>query len=388
MKRETIITEVEESKTEIDRLHKCLSVTQYRLVSQDTFDINLNNYIESYNYITKLFKKYYDKFTTEHKQLATEHLTKLRDKTERLFKTLDINIEVSPELQILDRDNTIILPENMAMKPEDFLGLAARQIPKNYNGARTAFINSIRLLEKISKGTNDDILLSFLMTKLVGKAVEVVPTEPTNIEDIIKGLLEIKPESSKVVSSKMTSLRFDRGKITDFSEQATKLSEALQRSLVIEGVTQDKAKEMVIDKTIEMCRGNARSDLVKAVLSATTYTSPDEVIAKLILESSKETQEKQVMAYRANNRNNNHRNRGRGGHNNFNNDRRQLRYNNSGYNQGYQGKKNAWYRGNRGRGRGNYQHQSVRVIEASGNEETPQHYQQLGETALTPYRPC
>lgn len=243
-------------------------------------------------------------------------------------------------------------------------------------------------VDKDGTDVHGQLLVTFLMTKLDGKAVEVVPAEPKTVEEIIERLKTIKLESSKVVSSRMTSLRLDRSKVSDFSEQAKQLTEMLQRSLVIEGVSREKAEEIVIDETIKMCRSNARSDLVKAVLAATTYSDPEEVVAKLVLESSKETQEKQVLAYRAQFRGKRGRGRGRGGHhgNDDNQGQRQDQYG-----QGYKGYSQegcgrTWYRG-RGRGRGNYQNyqnqsHSVRVMEVSGNEEPPQRYQQLWNRLL------
>lgn len=43
-----------------------------------------------------------------------------------------------------------------------------------------------------------------------------------------------------------------QSKSSDFSEQASKLADALQRSLVIEGYSLEKAKEITIERTVEM----------------------------------------------------------------------------------------------------------------------------------------
>lgn len=57
----------------------------------------------------------------------------------------------------------------------------------------------------------------------------------------------------------MLALKVDRSKMVDFNQQAETLAEAMQRSLIIEGISQAKAREMTIEKTVEVCRNAARS---------------------------------------------------------------------------------------------------------------------------------
>lgn len=106
----------------------------------------------------------------------------------------------------------------------------------------------------------------------------------------------------------------DRSKLKEFSQNAEDLAEALQRSLIIEGIPHNERNEMAIEKTIEACRNAARSDYVKSVLAASRFDSPNEVIAKYLVENATETTEttetteKQILAYkRFNNNNNNNR---------------------------------------------------------------------------------
>lgn len=55
---------------------------------------------------------------------------------------------------------------------------------------------------------------------------------------------------------------------------------------------------MAIDQTINVCRLNAKSGLVKSILASTYFTDPKDVVAKLIIEESNEIKEKQVLAFR------------------------------------------------------------------------------------------
>lgn len=221
-------------------------------------------------------------------------------------------------------------------------------INRNYDGnplCLNAFINSIELLKELSHDGLRAIFLRFIISKLEGKALESIPANPADVNEIITALSrQIQPDNSKVVAGRLLALRPDRSKLAEFSEQAEKLADSLQRSLIIEGISQAKAREMSIDKTVEVCRGAARSDLVKSVLASTKFDSPKEVIAKYVVESATEDKEKQILAYRAFQRQNNNRGN-RGGYNHAN------RYHSNG-NRGRDGTGNRF--GNNYSGRNTY----------------------------------
>lgn len=140
------------------------------------------------------------------------------------------------------------------------------------------------------------------------------------------------------------ALRLDKKQVQDFSKVAEELADSFKRSLIVEGITQAKANEMAIDKTIEMCRASAKNDLVKSILAASTFENTKEVIAKLVVETATDNTEKQVLAYQK--FQNNNRGRGRG-NNRFNNYNGRRNFNNN--NNDRRGNNNN----RRGRGRGN-----------------------------------
>lgn len=244
--------------------------------------------------------------------------------------------------------------DNMAPIPLlDYLRFAASTLNKNYAGeplGLNAFINAVELIKSVdtekSYGTQ---LKTFVLAKLEGKALESVPQEGS-LDDIIKALKEkIKPENSKVISGKMLSLRYNKNSASTFTAEAEKLADALQRTLIVEGISQTKAREMAVERTVEMCRQSAKYDLVKSVLAAATFTDPKDVIAKLITEQNTHETEKQILAF---NRNNNFRkNNGRfNGNKGFNN--RQNGHKNFQNNGNFNGNRGGYNK--RGRGRGNY----------------------------------
>lgn len=255
----------------------------------------------------------------------------------------------------------------------DFLRLAAQTINRNYAGdplALNSFINSVRLLQQV-QATHGDILRRFILTKLEGRALEAVPTDATTVDAIIDALKgAIKPDSSKVIEGRMLSLRMDRSKIQDFTKQAEELAEALERALIVEGISQAKAKSMTVDKTVEMCRNSTKSDTVKTILAAATFHEPKEVVAKLVVEGVNEVKDKQILAYRQQNRSGNNRNN-RGKYNKYNKGWKNQS-NNNGNNNGQKfnkRKKNYGnnYSGNYS-GNANYQDRFVRVAE---NAQSP-----------------
>lgn len=306
--------------------------------------------------------------------------------------------------------------KNLIMSTElttaELLKLASSHINKTYSGdplGLKSFIDSVELLETLAtSNTLKTFLASFVKTKIDGRAREfIVDTDNTLL--LIKNALKanIKPDSSKVIEGRLLALHLTSTNQQDFTDKAEKLTDALRRSLIIEGMTIDKANEITVEKTVELCRHNTRSDLVKSVLEATPFTNPKDVLAKLVTQVTKVRQEHQILAYKAqfnqkanpnmkngknnsnskpflNNRpNNQHQNnRNNSFHGNFrNNNPRQNSNNwnrsNNNFNQnGPRNQNNNNNYGNQNRN-GNF-NRNVRVFTNSGNGVFP-HQQPLGE---------
>lgn len=245
-------------------------------------------------------------------------------------------------------DNKVNMPNDRISRLE-FMRLASSTINKNYEGdplGLKAFVNSVNLLKNFVDDNLEDLFLDFVKSKLSGKAEEKVPQTARSVDEIIQALQDgVKPDNSKVISGRLLALKMDRNKLTDFSEQARELAEALQRSLIIEGIPQNKAKEMTIDKTIELCRNASRADVVKAVLGATKFDSPEEVVSKFITETSVNDTEKQILAYKTYQKQNK---------NKFSNNNSQNG-NNRGRNNNYRGRKKYYNSNNNGQRNNNYQ---------------------------------
>lgn len=291
---------------------------------------------------------------------------------------------------ISDIQNQISLQEqnlqeiaNMPMTAIELVNLVSKQIKTKFSGdplELQSFIRSVNLITQLIAGETQaikDLLPVIILTHLDKKALECVPTENATTQSIIEKLKEnIKPDNSDVITGKMLALKL-KNNLNEYSEQVESLSEALQRTLVIEGSSQAQAKKTATKTTIELCRNNARSDLMRSVMASSSFESPKDVLAKFIIENSQEQQEKQILAFKAHSNKQFHRGRGRGRNryqqnyrndrqNNNNNSRPKYFYNNNRGN----------YRGGQNRGRGqnynrynNYENHNVRML---GNTNVPQ----------------
>lgn len=286
----------------------------------------------------------------------------------------------------------------MAQSPEDFMALAHRTINYKYNGdplALDSFIDAINLLTLLCKPENKTICLQFIMTKLEGDAREAIETEPKETKDITDALKErIKPESSKVIEGRILALRSDKTNLTTFSQRAEELAEQYRRSLCNEGYSKAKAKELAIERTVDLCRRSARNDRVKTIIGAATFTEPKEVVARMITEINNVKLDKSMSQKPNNFHNKNSNNKNKSNNGNNYNGRQYNSHNsgssnsqgngnnrqNSGNSNGYRGNRNNYNNSNNSNGRTFYNsnnssnskrqnEQSLRYY--SGNETNP-----------------
>lgn len=289
----------------------------------------------------------------QREQLEIERLERERLEAERLERE-------RLERDRLDREERARQERENKMAPlteTDFLRIAGQTIARNFSGdplALQAFINSINLLKRIANdGNHHELLKEFLLTKLEAKALESISAQVQGVDEIVTALRgAIRPDSSKVIAGRMAALRVRQGNYEEFTTKVEELADGLRRALVVEGISAEKAREMTVDKTVELCSASTKSSLVKSVLASTPFKDPSKVVAKLVVQSANEEKKAQILAFRANRgRPTNRYNRNfRGNHNNNRNGNRNRNYN--GYNGGNGDNSNRnGYRGN-GNGRG------------------------------------
>ena len=280
----------------------------------------------------------------------------------------------------------------MGLTNVKFLKICCSQINKNYTGdtlALESFINSIDLLSTLATSPDlQSFLVTYIKSKLEGKALEALSNDVSNIKELKLQLkTKLKP---KVIEGRFVALRMTRNNIQDFAEEAEILADSLKRALISEGTPETKAQETVTEKTVELCKFSAKSDYVRTCLAAKEFSNPKEVIAKLIIETNDDSQHKQVLSfqrinrpsYRGNTYNNFRGNSNRGYNQNRSNSHRGNYYRGNSYrgknNRGYNynsnfnnGSSDNRQNSNRGNNRSNFgnNNQNVRYAE---NTHTPQ----------------
>lgn len=261
----------------------------------------------------------------------------------------------------------------------------SRVLTNRYNGdpnGLRSFIIQIQLANNITPPNKQKQLVDYIQSKLDGNALDAIPTDVTTATQVIEALRsKIKPDSNEVVLGKYMALRADVYNIDKFQDAVERLSGDLKRAYISEGLPEPIAEQKTIKDTIQMARQSARNGEIRAVVGATQYKTPKEVVTRLFAENNADGGGKQMLYFKNNKHNGN---RGGGyqqGRNHGNNNYRGNRYgnnnyrgnnheasnynNNRGYNGGYRGDNNRYDRQNnhnnnsgRGsyqRGRGNYQ---------------------------------
>ncbi|XP_036342855.1 uncharacterized protein LOC118752117, partial [Rhagoletis pomonella] len=205
----------------------------------------------------------------------------------------------SPNINFFQNNNAkLATPE----QNKSFISLCASIIGENYSGdplSLASFIDKIARIEELSDESLTTTFIAFLKSKLEGKARESLPTQISSVSQIKEALSsKIKPDDSKVVAGKIAALKVHNNNYSDFAKQVEELADALERSLIIEGMTQAKAHELAVEQTINVCRLNSRSDMVKSILASSTFSDSKDVVAKMIVEHDNIVKERQVLAFR------------------------------------------------------------------------------------------
>lgn len=188
---------------------------------------------------------------------------------------------------------------------KELLDVVNGQIRRPYDGdpmGLQTFVTGVEIARDFA--TTDALrrkLVTYVKGRLDGRARELITDEIETIEDLIDKLKDkIRPESSKVIEARIASLQYSIERQEEFANRAGELANALRRTLIIEGMTARKANELVIDRTIQLCRKNTHSNVVRAVLSAATFETAQEVVAKLITSNDECVKEERMAWYQSN----------------------------------------------------------------------------------------
>ena len=131
------------------------------------------------------------------------------------------------------------LVANMASREQkrSYMGMCANIIRDNYNGdplALEPFLDKLALIEDLTDENRKTTVVTFLKSKLKGKAREALPENVSTVKDIKAAQKEkLKPDNSKIIAGKIAALTVRNNNFTEFAKQAEDLADALKRSLTI-----------------------------------------------------------------------------------------------------------------------------------------------------------
>lgn len=176
----------------------------------------------------------------------------------------------------------------MPQSTDRLMRLAISTINYKYFGDPSGlqgFVDAIELLKELCEPQNTTTLVRYLVTKLDGKAREAIRIPPVTPDDIINQLKAvIKTDSSKVIESQILALKSDKMNLSTFAERAEKLAETYRRSLCDEGYSIEKAKEVSVQKTVELSRRNIKNGHVDSIIASKEFREPKDAIAAMIIE--------------------------------------------------------------------------------------------------------
>lgn len=398
----------QEKYSNFKREYKRIQV--YKTSRPLTSDLNLRkeyreNLIEAYNNIFLYVTPFISDLQLEAKLEIRSRIQKLLEKLKDCFEILKLqynfesNILTTIDINKIIEIQEIETQENNrkeTMAPQtasDFIRVASQMISDRYHGDPMdldSFIDAVELLKTLCEEQNENTFLAFVKTRLGGKARQLINSNPANVNEIIEKLRDgIKIKPSKTIEGKFLALRLDKTSITKFTEQAEKYADQYNHSLCNEGYSKEKANELTIAKTIEMCRKSNIGSSVRSVLVSSKFSEPSEVIAKMIIEMNDSKSDPQDSYPRKNNNNhnkqynnsnsgnnnkrsnNNYNNNRSSNRNNYNNGRqnnnqpqnRQNRYNNYNNSNNYRGNQSSYTQNNNNS-------QPIRQF-SSGNEMNP-----------------
>lgn len=141
------------------------------------------------------------------------------------------------------------------------------------------FIDRVTQLNSATPANLKQQLITFVKGQLSGR-VRSAAAGCNSLEELFEQLkIELAPESSDIIESKLSALNISYRDLSTFFESAEKLSAEYIASLSEKGVSKQKAKQMATKTVVDLCRRTAGND-IKFIIAATKFDSPREVASE------------------------------------------------------------------------------------------------------------
>lgn len=274
---------------------------------------------------------------------------------------------------------------NMVLDAAQFLNLCANSLKVPYDGDSDklqTFIDSIELIKTYQTG-HEALALSFIKTRLTGRARSYITNEDSIENVVIKLKSVIKPESIDLAKAKLIGLE-KRNKSTEvYVKELELLAGKLKDAYLTDGVPENVAEKYSIAEAKQAMIKNAAPS-AKILIKASRPQSIQELLADFI-DANTDTESLQLNFFRNNRGNFNGFSRQRGnrgnfrGNSNYQRGNNQYRGNNS---NNWQGNFSAYSSRNSNNSRQSYSNNNsrrgqrgntynVRCVQ-SGNDRGPQ----------------
>lgn len=259
------------------------------------WSVQINNVNEIFQKRFTLFKYYYAYIRNISAQIFTNLifyvLIPSGTSTTTKYSKIDSGGEITN-----NKNEKFVSITNQAIHSQDeikFLTLATRLISNNYCGdyeGLEPFIRSIELLESIVEKNNKEYLRMFILSKLYGRASEVIPANLTTIKEIKDSLRNyILHNQSNLISAKIQALPYEQLSLLQFVKQGEILASAYERALINDSFPLYLANSETVSKILQMCLTKTSSNTVRIILLAASFNNVQDLFCKFL---SAETSEK------------------------------------------------------------------------------------------------
>lgn len=381
-----LVRAVNKHENEFEKIYKCLNKSQR--AKKETEDKHLTNIICEYNVLKSIYFDNYQLINKDFRLYLETLLTKSHDKLLKIFARLNIKKIPIPELKIpqteLSDSESDTENNEMAITAIEFINFVSKTVPE-YDGNPSnlqGFIDALNLV-KANKGEHELSAVEVVKSKLKAPARNFITNETTLQSIVDKLQASIKPESPKLIISKLNNLKQFNKNPNEYVKEIENLSTALKTAYITQGMSIDLAETYATENVLKSIKATSTDERLKIILEAGEFNSISEVTQKFLSVKSENNQPNvQINYFQRNNRPNRYYNRGsyRGSYNansgkrfnSVNNNNRNFRHNHGNFN-------TSSNRGNQGRrnfSRGNFR--DVRFAESnSENLVDPQSTQHL-----------
>jgi hypothetical protein len=253
----------------------------------------INKLCDSFNSFSRLINKNWYKLNENQQSTCILYFNKIREKVEKAFQVLDCQYEVPSQLITRNNliNNLIVLEamskdkkEKMALSMNDFFNLAGKILPNEFNGDISklqSFVDAISLLQ-VGAAEHEENAVLFVKTRLTGKARSLITTEKSLVEIIGTLKKGLKGDSASLVGAKLSKLRQNNKDIVEYASEMEKLTDQLQAAYLAEGMPVHLATKYTTEAAVKSLIDNSASERIKTVIAAGNFTTPQEVMTKLV----------------------------------------------------------------------------------------------------------